>query len=185
MATLPVAGLGYEGNGMKSQLYYRLRLLFRFIWNRLPGRFRFLLLYLGAPKVTMGVCAVIRDPAGRLLLVRHTHAHRGWDLPGGLIKAHEQPAVAIGRELREELGLKATVGAILHVENTTERRHLTIFYRVAVEGTPQHNVETDAHRYVSYEELAEVMGPDAATWIRTHLLSPANGGIPSPARCDG
>ena len=159
---------------MKSQLYYSLRLLFRFVWNRLPGRLRYLLLYLGAPKVTMGVCAVIRDPAGRLLLVRHTHAHRGWDLPGGLIKTHEQPAEAIRRELREELQLHARVGPILHVENTLERRHLTIFYGVAVEGTPQHSVETDAHRYVSREELAEVMGPEAATWIYAHLLSPAD-----------
>ena len=156
---------------MKSHLYYSLRLLFRFVWNRLPSRLRYLLLYLGAPKVTMGVCAVIRDPADRLLLVRHTHAHRGWDVPGGLIKAREQPSEAIRRELREELQLQATVGPILHIENTLERRHLTIFYSVAVEGTPQHNVETDAHRYVSREELAEVMGADAAAWIGAHLLS--------------
>ncbi len=56
--------------------------LFRALWNRLPISLQSGLIYLGAPKVTMGVCAVIADAQGRLLLVHHTLRHRGWDLPG-------------------------------------------------------------------------------------------------------
>jgi 8-oxo-dGTP pyrophosphatase MutT (NUDIX family) len=51
-----------------------------------------------------GVKCVLTD-RDRVLLVRHTYGHRGWDLPGGSIKRGEAPATAAGREMNEELGL--------------------------------------------------------------------------------
>ena len=48
---------------MRTRLFYRL-------WRLLPHRVQDLLVYLAAPKVTLGVAAVIRDGQGRLLLLR-------------------------------------------------------------------------------------------------------------------
>jgi 8-oxo-dGTP pyrophosphatase MutT (NUDIX family) len=51
-----------------------------------------------------GVKCLLTD-AERVLLVRHTYGHRGWDLPGGSVKRGESPETAARREMYEELGL--------------------------------------------------------------------------------
>jgi len=48
--------------------------------------------------------ALVRDPAGRVLLVEPTYKPT-WEVPGGLVEAGEGPAAACQRELLEELGL--------------------------------------------------------------------------------
>jgi 8-oxo-dGTP pyrophosphatase MutT (NUDIX family) len=53
----------------------------------------------------VGVKAVIRD-GGRVLLVRHTYGDRGaWEVPGGHARSDEEPALAVRREMFEELGV--------------------------------------------------------------------------------
>ena len=62
------------------------------------------------------VAGVIRDARGRILLARRTV---GRDLaglrefPGGKVEPGESPEAALVRELREELGIEASVGAAL------------------------------------------------------------------------
>jgi ADP-ribose pyrophosphatase YjhB (NUDIX family) len=56
--------------------------------------------------------AVLRDPAGRILLV-HPVYKAGWDLPDGMAEANEEPRAALRRELREELDLAPPVGDLL------------------------------------------------------------------------
>lgn len=57
------------------------------------------------------VCAVIeRD--GRLLLARrpaHKHLPLKWEFPGGKVEPGEDPAAAIVREIREELGCEVVI----------------------------------------------------------------------------
>jgi 8-oxo-dGTP diphosphatase len=59
--------------------------------------------------------AVVRDAAGRLLLVRRAHepALGLWSLPGGRIEPGETAEQAAAREVREETGLSVEVGALL------------------------------------------------------------------------
>lgn len=63
----------------------------------------------------MGAGAVVRDGGGRVLVVKPTYK-AVWELPGGAVEQDESPAAACERELREELGLDLTVGAMLCVD---------------------------------------------------------------------
>ena len=52
------------------------------------------------------VCVLTRGDD--VLLVRHTYGRRWqWDLPGGGMRRSEQPAAAVAREVKEELGVEA------------------------------------------------------------------------------
>lgn len=53
--------------------------------------------------------ARIRDPAGRLALIKNEWAD-GWFLPGGGVESGETPRAAARREVREETGLDAGIG---------------------------------------------------------------------------
>jgi 8-oxo-dGTP diphosphatase len=58
-----------------------------------------------------------------------------WEFPGGKIEQHEHPVAALQRELREELGIEASIGPeIARYEHRYPRGafiHL-IFYRVTI-----------------------------------------------------
>jgi len=62
------------------------------------------------------VAAVIGNCAGAVLATKcppHKHGG-GWEFPGGKIEPGEVPQDAVVREIREELGVEVSVGALLH-----------------------------------------------------------------------
>ncbi|HEY7325650.1 MAG TPA: NUDIX hydrolase [Streptosporangiaceae bacterium] len=61
------------------------------------------------------VGAVIRDDAGRLLMILRGHdPGKGlWSIPGGRIEPGETPEHAVVREVREETGLEVSCGPLL------------------------------------------------------------------------
>lgn len=59
--------------------------------------------YASIPKVALSASAILRDPRGRVALVRNTYRD-GWSLPGGVVDDNEPPAEAAVREVAEELG---------------------------------------------------------------------------------
>jgi 8-oxo-dGTP diphosphatase len=67
---------------------------------------------------TMLVAAGVIVEGGRVLITqRKKGAHLAglWELPGGKVEPGEDPREALGRELREELGIETSVGDILDV----------------------------------------------------------------------
>lgn len=57
---------------------------------------------IASPSLT-GVTVVATNGAGEFLLVRHTYGSRLWTLPGGGVRAGEDPEAAALREFAEEL----------------------------------------------------------------------------------
>ena len=58
---------------------------------------------------------MIKDPAGRLLLIKRGHEPGAglWSLPGGRIEPGETDQQALVREVLEETGLRVDCGALL------------------------------------------------------------------------
>lgn len=81
------------------KLYYFLTSLLNPLalgWMRLKTRFR--------PDNRVRV--LLRDEAGRILLIRPVIGMRKWELPGGMPKENESFETAVARELTEETGLE-------------------------------------------------------------------------------
>lgn len=68
------------------------------------------------PKLALSANAVLRDPDGRVALVRNTY-RQGWSLPGGVVDDNEPPTAACVREVAEELGFTVhRLGGLLAVQ---------------------------------------------------------------------
>jgi 8-oxo-dGTP diphosphatase len=135
------------------------------VWALLPSWGQRLAVRFCAPKVSLGVCAVIRDPRGRVLVAYHPY-RRAWGLPGGFVEHDEQPDAALRREIGEELGISASVGPLLGAHAAPDVRHLTLYYAVTIAETPRMDgVEIDALRYVPEDELPTLMDPMALVWL--------------------
>lgn len=102
------------------------------------------------------VGAVVLD-GDRLLLAQRAPggAHGGlWEFPGGKVEPGESDAQALARELREELGVDATVGELVAV-GETERIALWC-YRCALHGSPK----ALEHQALRWFHLAEIQPHD-------------------------
>lgn len=67
------------------------------------------------PRKRTGADVLLRDEAGRILLVDPTYKP-DWDLPGGMCEANEAPHDAAVREVREELGITVELGDALCID---------------------------------------------------------------------
>jgi ADP-ribose pyrophosphatase YjhB (NUDIX family) len=82
------------------------------------------------PRKRVGAGALIRNPAGHLLMVQPTY-RAGWGIPGGVVEENESPLSACDREIREELGVSLPLGQLL-----------------VVDWTPRHGVWGDSLHFI-------------------------------------
>ena len=108
---------------------------------------------------------VTRRPAG-------VHLAGMWEVPGGKIDAGEEHATALGREIREELGVDVEIGALAY--QTTHRypdRTVTLFfYRCLLKGDPRPLLGQQM-RWVARGDLVCLDFPPADTELIQHLVS--------------
>ena len=136
------------------------------LWRAMPDGLRPLALRLGTARVSVGVCALVQDARGRLLLTHHTYREQPWGLPGGFIGRREQPGVALARELREELSVAAVIGPLVYAETWLPGQHMTLYYTTALRGVPPPDgVEVDGFRFAALDEARALLGPGAEPWL--------------------
>lgn len=111
--------------------------------------------------------AVVDDLAAptRLLAARRTEPPAlagGWELPGGKVDPGEELLEALHREIREELGVRITVGAL--VEGPLDRGRwplgagyvMTVHLAEVAEGVPAPVEDHDELRWLSNDTLYAV-----------------------------
>jgi ADP-ribose pyrophosphatase YjhB (NUDIX family) len=82
--------------------------------------------------MTLGVRGLVRDEAGRVLLVKHTYT-AGWHMPGGGVERGETGEGALAREMVEEAGVELIGRPRLrsvHSSETTFRGDHILFFEI-------------------------------------------------------
>ena len=86
-----------------------------------------------------------------------------WEFPGGKVEPGESPTEAVKRELREELGIKVSVGDVFEIGfhgDDTKDIILIIYCCSIVHGTPRCH-EAEEMRWLSPNEIVNLRMPPA------------------------
>ena len=132
-----------------------------------------------APRRSIHVVAgVIRDARGRILLARRTEGRdlAGlWEFPGGKCEPGETPEQALARELHEELGIDARIGAaLIRVPQQYPDKALVLDVReVEAWQGPARGREGQALAWVPPDKLARYDMPPADRPVVAALLQPS------------
>ena len=119
------------------------------------------------------VAALIRDPDGRVLLVRKRGTHTFMQ-PGGKRDPGEDDVTALARELDEELGCRMVPGSVAplgtfecQAANETDRQVNAAVYAVAVQGRIAARAEIDEIAWIDPSAPPEI---HLAPLTRDHVL---------------
>ena len=111
------------------------------------------------------VVAAVVERDGRFLVTRRladTHLSGYWEFPGGKCEAGESHEACLRREIREELGVSAEVGAeIVVTEHAYPERTVRLHFRSCqIDADPQ-PLLGQAMRWVTPEEMKAMEFPEA------------------------
>lgn len=131
--------------------------------------------------MTLGVRAVVINPAGEVLLVRHTYV-AGWHLPGGGVEVGETLGAALAKELREEALIALTAEPALHGvffnRGMARRDHVAVFVvrGFSLTGVKQPDREIAETGFFALDRL-----PEATTAATRRRLQEIATGAPAAA----
>jgi 8-oxo-dGTP diphosphatase len=119
-----------------------------------------------APPVLVSAAVLVER--GRVLLTqrkRGSHLAGAWEFPGGKVEPGEDPREALVRELREEVGVEATVGDIVEVtfHRYPTKDVLLLFYeaRLAEGSAEPQALDVAAVKWSKSEDLRDELFPPA------------------------
>jgi mutator protein MutT len=125
---------------------------------------------------TVEVVAAVVERDGSYLITRRldgTHLAGLWEFPGGKLVAGERPEEALRRELKEELGVEAAVGALIQTVDWAypEKSVRIFFFRCALAGEPT-PLEGQEMRWVAAADLRSYKFPEADATLIARLSRP-------------
>ncbi|NYE74951.1 NUDIX hydrolase [Microlunatus parietis] len=138
------------------------------------------------PRRRIGAGALIRDEAGRVLLVEPTY-RPDWLLPGGTVEADESPSTACRREVLEELGLDRPLGRLLVINSnrpdppTDPYGSLQFGYDGGVLTEPEIAAirlpadELRSYAFVEVDRIGDRLGPRSRPLVTAGLAALADG----------
>ena len=112
-----------------------------------------------------GVAAILRDADGRILLHRR-RVGGGWAPPSGGVEPGEDLRTALHREIREELGVRITLGdEVVGPDDgawrLSEKYVMRLWWAELASGTPEPLVEHDELRWLPKAHWMDVPWLDA------------------------
>jgi ADP-ribose pyrophosphatase YjhB (NUDIX family) len=116
------------------------------------------------PSKEVSVMAWIEDCFGKVFLVRQAAGKRYWTLPGGKVKPRESLLRALVREVREETGLRVTVGPLIQVLDRPAKGAVALLY--AANLKPRQNGHGPTSLEIAKVTLAESLPQGASPSAR-------------------
>lgn len=149
-------------------------------WLPLPFWLRSFILRMVNARFTVGVGAVILDERRRVLLFHHTYRpDMPWGLPGGWLKAGENPVQAVEREVLEESSIRIAVGAPLVVRPLDAPHALDIVFGARyLAGAFRPCAEVDEAAFFFVEDLPPIYDSTRRA-IDLALRAGSNGSAPA------
>src|SRR3954463_16541570 len=131
--------------------------------------------------MTLGVRALVVDPQGRVLLVKHSYVS-GWHLPGGGVETGETVQEALVREILEEGGITALEPPVLYGvyfnSRVSRRDHVALF---VVRVFRQDGGPRNPREIVDYGFFAlDARPPETTRGTRARLAEVLDGATVSP-----
>ncbi|RKH24212.1 (deoxy)nucleoside triphosphate pyrophosphohydrolase [Corallococcus sicarius] len=123
------------------------------------------------------VGAMLQNEMGRYLITQRPPTASLpllWEFPGGRVEEGENDAVALARELQEEMGVRIEVlEEVMHTHH--EYPTYDIDFRVfrcqlGATGSEIHHLRVHDHRWVTLEEMGQYRFPDADAKTLARLL---------------
>ncbi|MEU2357014.1 NUDIX domain-containing protein [Streptomyces misionensis] len=130
------------------------------VWRAIRGPLQWRVLWFAHAKFMVGVTGVVRDDAGRVLLLRHRMwpPEKPWGLPTGYANKGEEFPETIVREVKEETGLDVKVGRLVHLKSGYKLRIEVAYEALVVGGSLDlDNFEILEARWFTPTELPEGM----------------------------
>jgi 8-oxo-dGTP diphosphatase len=126
----------------------------------------------------VGAAAVILEPDGRVLLVRHTYGRFNWDLPGGASDPGESVVETALRETREETGLEVVAERMTGIYYRTENDSHHFVFRCRVDGDRVPRPSSDEISDCAYWPLDELPRPISDFTVRRVTEAVRDGPMP-------
>ena len=105
-----------------------------------------------SPKLNKEVSAMgwIEDAFGKVLMVKQSRGRKLWSLPGGKVRANEQLADAVAREIFEETGFKIRSATPCDYYDRHEKSNLTVLFRVLLKEGQTASVDSTEIESVAF-----------------------------------